>query len=363
MKTTVTRDILNAVVRNVLNAVNTKATVPWLNNILLIAEEDGLTLAATDLEVYVKCRIDAVTEKPGATTLPARKFAQIIGALPNGDVKLVTDENQQTAISCAKARFRMLGMDDEDFPREEASEGDWSFSIPADELKRALSKVSYAASTDETRHILNGTLISIRNGMLTAVSTDGRRLALIERQLEGDSPAECDVILPPKVVDELVKVLVGDDPVTVNLSESRACFSFGDTLIVSKLVEGSYPNYRQVIPGSFAHSAVFPRETFRTVLSRVGMVISDNSASVSVALKKAEATVSATSSEVGEGSEPFDISYDGEDLQISFNPDFLMDPLNHLEADQVVLQFNDQYSPMAISGDEGFLYIIMPMRS
>lgn len=363
MKTTVPRDALNAVVRNVLNAVNAKATVPVLNNILLEADETGLTLAATDLEVYVKCRIDAITEAAGSTTLPAKKFAQIVGALPDGDVKLATNDKQQTAISCAKARFRMVGMNAEDFPREEATDGEWSFTVPAGELKRSLSKVSYAASTDETRHVLNGTLLSIKDGSLTAVATDGRRLALIERQLEGETPAECDVIMPPKVVDELIKVLAGDDPVNVRLSESRASFSFGDTLIVTKLVEGSYPNYRQVIPGNFTNSAVFPRETFKTVLSRVSMVISDNSASVSVGLNKAEATVSATSSEVGEGSEPFDISYDGEELNISFNPDFLMDPLNHLEADQVVLQFNDQYSPMAISGDEGFLYIIMPMRS
>lgn len=362
MKTTVPKDALNTVVRNVLNAVNSKATIPVLNNILLEADEDGLTLAATDLEVYVKCRIEAVTEEPGSTTLPAKKFAQIVNALPDGDVCLKTDDNQQTAISCAKTFFRMVGMNADEFPREEETQGDWTFMVAAGELKRALSKVSYAASTDETRHVLNGTLMSIRNGMITAVSTDGRRLALIERELAGGD-IECDVILPPKVVDELIKVLGGDDPVQINLSEARASFKRGNTLIVSKLVEGSYPNYRQVIPGNFTQSAVFPRETFRTVLSRVGMVISDSSSSVTVALRKAEATVSATSSEVGQGEEPFDISYEGEDLEISFNPEFLMDPLNHLEADQVVLQFNDQFSPMAISGDEGFLYIIMPMRS
>jgi DNA polymerase-3 subunit beta len=363
MKTTVPRDALNATIRNVLNAVNSKATLPVLANILLEADENGLTVAATDLEVYVKCRLDAVTEVQGSTTLPAKKFAQIVGALPEGDVALETDDNQKTRISCAKARFRMVGMAADDFPREEATQGEWSITVPANELKGALAKVSYAASTDETRHVLNGTLLSVRGGVFTAVATDGRRLALIERQIGAESEVECDAILPPKVVDELVKVLVGDVPITVDLSESRASFSFGNTLIVSKLVEGSYPNYRQVIPGNFTQSAVLPREACRTVLSRVAMVISDNSASVSVALKKAEATISATSSEVGEGSEPFEVSYDGEELAISFNPQFLMDPLNHLEADQVVLQFNDQYSPMAISGDEGFLYIIMPMRS
>ncbi len=363
MKTTVSRDALNAVIRHVLNAVNSKATIPVLSNILLEADEEGLTLAATDLEVYVKCRLDGVTERPGVTTLPAKKFAQIIGALPSGEVQLSTDEHQQTEITGGKAFFRMVGMPADEFPREEMAEGSWVFSMPAGQLRRTLAKVAYSASIDETRHVLNGTLFSIRSGMLTAVCTDGRRLALIERAIGGEAPADCDVILPPKVVDELVKVMDGDEEVIINLSESRASFSHRDTLIISKLVEGSYPNYRQVIPGHFNESAVLPRETFATVLSRVRMVISDSTASVTVKLDKATATLSASSSEVGEGSEPFDISYDGPELIIAFNPDFLMEPLRQLEADQVVLQFNDQFSPMTISGDPGFLYVIMPMRA
>lgn len=363
MKTTVSKDALNAVIRNVLNAVNAKTTVPVLNNILLEADETGLILEATDLEMYVRCRIDAVTESPGVTTLPAKKFAQIISALPSGDVILESNEKQQTKINCAKARFRMLGMVADEFPREEEVSGEWNFTLPGGELKRSLAKVSYASSMDETRPTLNGTLLSVRNGMVTTVSTDGRRLALIERQVDNESEVDCDVILPPKVVGELIKVLSGDTPVSINLSESRASFLFGDTLIISKLVDGSYPNYRQVIPANFSQQAVFPREAFKTVLSRVRMVISDDSASVSVGLNKAEATINALSSDIGEGEEPMDISYEGEPVTMSFNPDFLMDPLNNLEADQVVLQFNDEYSPMAISGDEGFLYIIMPMRS
>jgi len=151
--------------------------------------------------------------------------------------------------------------------------------------------------------------------------------------------------------------------VSIQLSESRAAFVLGRTLITSKLVEGSYPNYRQVVPGTFNHSAVIPRETFSTVIGRVAMVITDTSAAVALKLEKAQMTISASSAEVGEGNEAFEISFDGDPLDISFNPHFLLEPLKTLEADQVVLQFNDQYSPVAISGDEGFLYVIMPMRS
>ncbi|MCF7853428.1 MAG: DNA polymerase III subunit beta [Candidatus Pacebacteria bacterium] len=363
MKLTVSKEALSGALKKVLSAVNVKTTIPVLNNVLLQADDNGLTIAATDLEVYLRSTIEANTEQPGKTTLPARKFGQIVNALPDGDVCLETNDTEQTAISCSNAYFRLLGLNAEEFPSEEETAGDWEFTLPADEFRKILSKIQYAASTDETRHVLNGLLLTIRSGILTAVATDGRRLALIERPLDGDGVTDCDVILPPKVVGELVKILDGKEDLTVQFSESRAAFLLGQTLIVSKLVEGNYPNYRQVIPSNFSQSAVFPRDPFAAALNRVAMVVSETSASLSLSLEKAKATLSANSAEVGEGSEPLEVSYDGETVNISFNPDFLMDPLRHLEAEQVVLQFNDQYSPVSISGDEGFLYVIMPMRS
>lgn len=363
MKTTVSKSALTDVLRKVLNAVSTKTTIPVLNNVLLQADEQGLLLSATDLEVFMRSRAAGVTEREGRTTLPARKFAQIIGALPEGDVTLETNENEQTAISCEKSFFRIVGMESAEFPTEEEVESNWSFTLPAAEFRKILNKVSYAASTDETRHVLNGILLSIRSSVLTTVGTDGRRLALVERALEEGTPGDVDVILPPKLVTELERVLEEDHPLTIQLSESRAAFTVNETRIVSKLVEGSYPNYRQVIPDSFSKSAVFPREVFGAVLNRVAMVVSESSSSVNMELKDTQATLSANSAEVGEGNEAFEISYDGEPVEISFNPLFLMDPLKHLESDQVVLQFNDEYSPVSVSGDEGFLYVIMPMRS
>jgi DNA polymerase-3 subunit beta len=363
MKVTVSKDTLSAVLRKVLSAVNPKTTIPVLNNIYLDTQDSGLILAATDLEVYVKSVADAAVEQPGKTTLPGKKFAQIVNALPDGDITLETDDKQQTSIACKKSFFRILGLDADEFPAEQLIEEGWAFSLPAQELRKVLSKVAYAASTDETRHVLNGVLVSIRSGILTAVATDGRRLALLERPLEAEAPGDCDVILPPKVVGELVRILDDEGPVKVQLSESNAAFSVGRTLLVSKLVEGSYPNYRQVVPKGFSNSAVVPREALAAVLNRVAMVVSESSASVNVKLEKATMTLSATSAEVGEGSEPLEVSFDGEPIEIAFNPHFLMDPLRHLDSDQVVFQFNDQFSPVAISGDEGFMYVIMPMRS
>jgi DNA polymerase-3 subunit beta len=198
--------------------------------------------------------------------------------------------------------------------------------------------------------------------MLTAVATDGRRLALVERPLADDEVPEGDAILPGKVVSELEKLVPDDGAITIQLTDARASFRFGDTVLTSKLVDGNYPNYRQVIPTVFSNAATIPRATFAEVLNRVSMVLSDTSSSLTLKLAEATATVCAVSSDVGEASEPFEVSYDGEPVEISFNPQFLMEPLRFLESDQVTLHFNDRFSPMTLSADEGFVYVIMPMR-
>ena len=363
MKVTVSKDALSGVLRKVLSAVNTKTTIPVLNNVYLEAEDGHLSVAATDLEVFICSRTEANVEIGGKTTLPARKFGQIVSALPAGDVVLEKDDNEQTSISCKQSFFRMLGLAATEFPTEEDIDGEWSFSLPSRDMKKMLSKVAYAASTDESRHVLNGILLSIREGILTAVGTDGRRLALLESPLNAENIADGDVILPPKVIAELIKVLDQDEDLNLQLSDSRAAFSLPNTLITSKLVEGSYPNYRQVIPSNFSNSAVIPRDALAEAVNRVAMVVTESSSSVHLRIEPGTATVSASSAEVGEGSEPLEISYEGEPLDLSLNPQFMMDPLRHMECDQVVFQFNDQYSPVSISGDEGFLYIIMPMRT
>jgi len=362
MKLTVSKDALASAVRQVLNVVSARTTLAVLNNVLLEIVEDKLVLTGTDLEVSIRTEVPVTVAEPGSVTVLAKKFGQIIGSLPEGEVLLETDEKQHTTISCKKAFFKIVGMDSAEFPRESPLENGWSFTMTCAEFRKILGKVAYAASPDESRRVLNGILLSLRNGMLTTAATDGRRLALVEKSMADAVPGEGDVILPPKAVNEIQKLGDGNETLTVHLTDRRVAFNAGSTLITSKLVDGNYPNYRQVIPASFASSVIIPREEFQTVLNRVSMVVSETSASLKLKLDKAQMTVSATSAEFGESSEPLEVSYEGKPVQIAFNPDFLKDPLRHLDSDQVILQFNDEYSPVSISGDEGFLYIIMPMR-
>lgn len=363
MKITVSRDHLLNALRLVGNVVSSRTPMPVLSTVLAETAEGWLHMSATDMEMSVRTAIPAVVEEAGGTTLPARKMAQIVGALPAGDVSLATDEGQATSVACGKAFFRIVGLDPKEFPKDSGFTEEWSFVVPGRELRKALAKVSYSTSEDETRHVLNGILLSVREGMMTVAATDGRRLALVERHLSGEGIADGDVILPAKVVTELGRVLEGEGDVTVRLSAARASFEFGQTLLVSKLVEGTYPNYRQVVPATFAQSVAIPRIAFADALNRVAMVVSESSAAVKLSLKPAEMVVSAMSAEVGEAKESLDVSYEGEPLAIAFNPLFFTEPMKNLECDQLILQFNDEYSPVAMSGDEGFLYVVMPMRA
>jgi DNA polymerase III subunit beta len=362
MKLTVSKDLLMSALRRVLNVISTRTPLPVLNNVLLETVDDKLVLVGTDLEVSMRTEVPVTVAEPGNATVMAKKFGQIISVLPDGDVLLETDANYHTKISCKKSFFKIVGTDSAEFPRESPMENGWSFTTTCGDFQKLLSKVSYAASPDESRRVLNGILLSMRGGALTAAATDGRRLALIEKPLPGGAPGEGDVILPPKVVSEAQRIGEPSESLTVQLTERRVAFKTGSTLITSKLVDGNYPNYRQVVPAAFAQSVIVPKAELQAVLNRVSMVVSETSASVKLKLEKAQATVSATSSEFGESSEPIEVSYEGKPLQIAFNPGFLIDPLKFLDCEQVVIKFNDEYSPVSIEGDEGFLYIIMPMR-
>ena len=363
MKLTVSREQLLTGLRLVGNVVSTRTPMPVLSTILAETQEGWLHLSATDMEMSMRTAIPAVVEAAGSVTLPARKMIQIVGALPAGDVSLATEEGQTTTVSCGRSFFRIVGLDPKEFPRDTGFTEAWSFTLPGTDLRKCLAKVSYSTSEDETRHVLNGILLSVREGMMTVAATDGRRLALVERHLEGEGIPDGDVILPAKVVAELTHMLEGDGPVIVRLSEARASFEFGPTLLVSKLVEGTYPNYRQVVPSTFAQSVAIPRVAFAEALNRVAMVVSESSAAVKLELKTAEMVMSAVSAEVGEAKEPIEVSYEGQNLAMAFNPLFFTEPLKHLECDQLIMQFNDEFSPVALSGDEGFLYVVMPMRA
>ena len=235
------------------------------------------------------------------------------------------------------------------------------------DLKEGLKKTSYAISLDETRYVLNGILFSFRDGRLTLVATDGRRLALCDAELgEIKYPAghERDFIVPTKAIGELQRLLVDDKEVRLHIGDNLVAFDLGTTVLATKLVDGTYPNYRQVIPGEAKERVSLERETLLQSVRRVALLSSDKSGSVRLNFTKNNLDITSNTPEVGEAKESLAVAYKGRDLSIAFNPEFVIDPLRNLSDDTIALELIDEMSPgvIKINSAQRFLYVIMPMR-
>lgn len=363
MKINIPKTNLVSGLKKVSSVIGSKSTVPVISNVLVVAKDNKLTLHTTDLELSVKTEIEAEIIEEGTTTIPCKKLNEIVNKLPDGNINIDTDENFQSKITAGKSFFRIVGMSPKEFPIDTQPESPRTFTLEKATLVKNLKKIAYAASTDDSRYVLNGILFSIREGALTTVATDGRRLALVEKVVAGEGDIDGDAVLPMKAIQEIIKSVDGEGNLSVNFSENKASFVTESTVVISKLVDGNYPNFRHVIPSAFNYSATVPRSELISALERVSLVVSESNLSIAVDLTAVEATITSSSSEIGSAEEKLTIDYNGSPLKVTFNPKFLADPLKNLECDNIIIQINDESSPVAVCGDEGFLYIIMPMRS
>jgi len=364
MKIIVTKENLSAALRKALCAISSKVVIPSMANVLFSADGDKLTITSTDNEITIITQVPALIEEEGQTTLPAKKLAQVIAALPNGDVTIESDADDLSKINCMKNSTTLHGLSAIDYPNVKPLEPDWTFKMKGKDLVRGLTKVVYARSTDDTRKQLNGVVMSIRAGMMTMAATDGRRLALLENTLEDENAKDGDYILPSRASTEISRCMDDAvDDITIGLNKSGVIFESKNTKLVTKLVEGSYPNFRQVIPENCGATITVPRTVFMEVLSRVSIVVLDTSGSIKLTFGADKLNISAYSPETGESSESMETAYEGEEVTVSFNPLFFLDPLKVMECDKVNIEFGKQYTPVKLTGDDGFLYMLMPMRS
>ena len=364
MKIIVTKENLALALNKTTRAASARsAAMPIMANVLLEADQDKLTLTATDSEIVIKTWIPALVEEAGATTLPAKKFQQIIGALPSADITIETDAMDVSSISCKSSRYKMNGMSADGFSVTEQIQYDWSFKMKIKEIIRGFVKVNYAKSNDDSRKQLNGVVMSIRSGIMTIAATDGRRLAAVENTIEDDGAKDGDYILPSRASTEISSCLDGDDDVIVSISNSNISFQTSTTVLSTKLVEGNYPNFRQVIPENCGCTVSVSRVALSEALKRVSLIVTDSAESVKLTFTKNLLTIFAASAETGESSETLEIAYEaGDEVTVSFNPVFFLDPLKVMEADNINIEFGKQYSPIKLTGDEGFLYMLMPMK-
>jgi DNA polymerase-3 subunit beta len=362
MRFSVTKDTLLAGLQTVQNVVSSRTTLPILSNVRIHAQDGQLRFTTTDLDVGVTCVAEAQVERPGGTTIPVKRLAGIIRELPAGEVQLEVDSKNITAIRSGQSFFKIHGLPEDDFPALPKFEDCKLFSLKQSDLKDALKKTSYAISTDETRYVLNGILFSFKESRLTMVATDGRRLALIDLEVEFPQSEETEVIVPTKCINELVRLVGETGEVKMYVSQNQVAFDVGTTRLVSKLVEGNYPNYRQVIPAEVKERVTLERTLFLAAVHRVSLLASEKSNSVKLMFTRNQLEIAANSPDIGEARESIPVVYKGPDMAIAFNPEYLMAPLRALPNDEVFLDLIDEMSPGVIKIPSPFLYVIMPMR-
>jgi len=362
MKFSVTKEKLLEGLQQVQNVVSTRTTLPILSNVLLQANGNEVHLTTTDLDVGVRGSFEAEVEKEGATTLPARRLFNIIRELPSSEIRIEVDGKNAASIRSGQSFFKILGLPEEEFPPLPKFEDAKVVTIRQKDLRDGLRKTSYAISTDETRYVLNGVLFSFKDNKLTLVATDGRRLAMLDLELEFPRSHETDIIVPTKAVTELQRLLTDDGDLKVSMGSGQIAFDLNKTLLVSKLIEGNYPNYKQVIPSDAKERVTLERETFLNSLRRVSLLASDKSNSIKLNFSKNNIDITANTPEVGEAKESLAVAYKGRDFSIAFNPEFLMAPLRNLTEDEVFLDLIDEMSPGVLKIQTPFLYVLMPMR-
>ena len=362
MKFSVSKEKLLEGLQTVQNVVSTRTTLPILSNVLLQAVDGQLRFTTSDLDVGIRASVEVNVEKAGATTLPARRLLSIVRELPANEITVEVDSKNVASIRSGPSFFKILGLPEEEFPPLAKFENAKTFTLRQKDLKDALKKTAYAISTDETRYVLNGILFSFRENKLTLVATDGRRLALVDIELEFPRSHEGDVIIPSKTVNEIARLLTDDGEIKISIGENQAAFEVNGTLLVSKLIEGNYPNYRQVIPAETKERVTLERVLFHDAVHRVSLLASEKSNSVKLVFTKNNLEIAANTPDVGEARESLAIAYKGRDMAIAFNPEFLMAPLKNLSVDEVFLDLIDEMSPGVVKIQGPFLYVIMPMR-
>jgi DNA polymerase-3 subunit beta len=374
MKFKINKDHFSNGLQQVLNVVGTRAAMPILGNVLIEAQAGHLSLTTTNLDIGIRCRITAEISSEGSITLPVRKLATIVKELPQKEVFVEVESNNQAKITSGGSLFKVMGIGTEDFPPLPSFENQHVFKLEQDELSGMLKSVSFAQSTDENRYILNGVYFNFTDENLTLVATDGRRLALTSFELGANDSDTGSLILPAKTVTEIERLVGKGDTVKIAFNDRQVAFEIAikddegesglvdQIYLVSKIVEGNFPNYRQVIPKDTEHRVKIERELFLECVHRAALVTSEKSNSIKLKMSDNLMELTGSSAEYGESHESMAIAYTGPEVQVNFNPTFLMEPLRALSQDEVYFEFKDELNPGLIKTLDNFLCVIMPLR-
>jgi DNA polymerase-3 subunit beta len=371
MHVTLERSALLKALGHVHRVVERRTTIPILSNVLVAADGHSLQLKATDLDLEVTERLPADVSQAGATTLPAHILYDIVRKLPDGaQVSLEGGKDAaQLLLRSGRSRFTLQALPESDFPDLAAGEFTHSFALAAADLKKLIEKTQFAISTEETRYYLNGIYVHTvevdGHVMLRAVATDGHRLAQAEVPAPAGSAGMPGIIIPRKAVSEVQKLVEDlDQEVSAEISPTKARFSFGEVVLTTKLIDGTFPDYTRVVPAGNDKQLVVERGPFAAAVDRVSTISSERGRAVKLAMADNKLTLSVTNPESGSAVEELEVDYDAAPLEIGFNARYLLDITSQLSGDTALFKLADPGSPTLILDREGAsaLYVLMPMR-
>jgi DNA polymerase-3 subunit beta len=365
MRFTITREKLQEGLAAVAGSIPTRTTLPVLSNLLIETEDDGIRFSGTDLDTAVSVRVPAEVEEPGAITAPARKLQEIARELPPAPV-VVAAQGDAITLTSGRTRFRLNGLPKDEFPAFPAVSFDSSWKLTGADLNQLISHVAFAVSTEETRPILNGVLWELREGEMRMVATNGHRLAKMTISREGVGGTG-DLIVHPRALAQVQKLLGSGGEVEVGRSENHLGFRGNGVQIYTRLIEGPYPNYEQVIPKDNDKILVADKAALNGAIRRMAIVASDQTHRIRLSLGGPMLKFSVQTPDLGEASEEMPIEYDGAPLEIGFNANYLLELLRYMPTDEVRLSFKapERAATMEPVGNEDtpeFLCLVMPLR-
>ena len=363
MHLTVDRDAFLRALGMVQNIVEPRQTMPILANVLLGAEGGTLSISATDLEVGARVTMQAETKEAGRITISARKLGEIVRELPSAPLSINVQENAWVALKCGGAAYKLVGLGPEDFPSFDVGDKMEWVGLDGKVLKEMLGQTSFAISHDESRYALNGVLLNLDQKEMRIVATDGHRLAMAVRPVQGGK-AGLSGIVPRKAVAEVARLTGAGEPVEIGLGGNQFALRMPSVLLMARLIEGTFPNYEQVVPRAHPRRLTAPRGAVIGALRRVSVLSEERTKPVKLTLNPGTLKLAAYHPDFGEAEEQVEVEYAGEELAIGFNSRYLLDALNAHGGDQVVVELKDGLSPGVVRGqeDDGSLCVIMPMR-
>jgi len=365
MNFTITRQNLHNGLAAVSASIPSKTTLPVLSNILFEARDGEVRMSGTDLDVAVRVRVPAEVKQPGSLTAPGKKLQEIVRELPDHPVE-VTTRGEQIELKCGKSHFKLNGLPADEFPTLTEVDFSSGLTVTGTNLNGLIQRTSFAVSTEESRPILNGVLWELRDGEMKMVATNGHRLARMSVPVESTGTRSADFIVPPAALSQVQRLFKDNDSIEVARSDNHLGFRAASTEVYTRLIEGTYPNYEQVIPRDNDKSATIGKKALESAVRRMAVVASDQTHRIRLKFEPNRVHLNVLTPDLGEGHDELEIDYQGSELEIGFNANYLLEVLRYMPSDDVKFSFKapERAATMEPVGENvpDYLCLVMPLR-